>query len=186
MQYSNEAIQALANLRTYARRYPTMGLSEAVNALDNAGVFAALDEQTDYASAESILAESAKADIDKALGALDVAEWGDTTRWDQFVRQNCTCGLLDQTSPALHAGTCPVWAGYHNLPGRVERIPGTDILRPAHEHQFRSPHSDEVCYTVEWCMLTYGEHAEQALAARQTSQHGEDLTDAYSPQEPAE
>lgn len=27
-----------------------------------------------------------------------------------------------------------------------------------HEHVFRSPHSDEVCYATEHCTLTYGEH----------------------------
>lgn len=58
-EFESEVVQALAALRTYAERYPTMGLSAAVNTLDNAGVFARLDEQTDYASAEAILAESA-------------------------------------------------------------------------------------------------------------------------------
>ncbi len=59
MTYTGATIEGLAHLRTYAARYPSMGLSEAINALDNAGVFAALDEQTDYASAEEILAEAA-------------------------------------------------------------------------------------------------------------------------------
>lgn len=27
-----------------------------------------------------------------------------------------------------------------------------------HEHVFRSPHSDEVCYATEHCTLTYGKH----------------------------
>lgn len=130
-QYSDETIRALADLRVYAGRYPSMGLSEAINTLDNAGVFADLDEQTDYTPAVEILAESARKSVDEALGALDPAEWGDTTRADQFARQtgvddpadiaaavrraNCNCGRPDEPSPALHAGTCPVWALHHNL-----------------------------------------------------------------------
>lgn len=82
-----EAIKALAALRVYAATYPTMGLSDAINALDNAGVFADLDEQTDYASAEDILAEAALASVPNTL---DPAEWGDTTSADVAVRQ----GLL--------------------------------------------------------------------------------------------
>lgn len=55
--YDDKVIQGLAHLRTYARKYPTMAVSESINALDNAGVFAVLDEQTDYAAAEDILAD---------------------------------------------------------------------------------------------------------------------------------
>lgn len=58
-----------------------------------------------------------------------------------------------------------------------------DLGPDEHDHVFRSPHSDEVCYGDVACTLTYGEHR---AAARQISQHGEDLTAAYSPQEPAE
>lgn len=58
-------------------------LARALVKLDNAGVFAALDEQTDYATAEEILAKTALAALDEAAGGpLDPAEWGDTTRLD--------------------------------------------------------------------------------------------------------
>jgi hypothetical protein len=53
MMYTDATLQGLAHLRLAART--GLGLSgaarEAFEALDNAGVFAALDEQTDYASA---------------------------------------------------------------------------------------------------------------------------------------
>lgn len=57
MDVTPEVSEALASLRTYAKRYPTMGLSAAFNVLDDAGVFAEIDEANDYASAEEILAE---------------------------------------------------------------------------------------------------------------------------------
>lgn len=134
MTYSNEAITALALLRTFAGPEGGRTLQgqvvQAVRALDNAGVFAALDEQTDYASAEDILAESAAISMasrsnpgipaDRALAAmhntwhperaeLDPAEWGDTTRADM----------------ARHQG----YAAASRL-GSLERVPGTDTLRP--------------------------------------------------------
>ena len=128
MTYSSETIKALAELRTYAERYPTMGLSGLINTLDNAGVFAALDEQTDYAPAVEILAEAALGSLEQKSGrwavqAPDPAEWGDTTADDMARHQgltalpylSCTCGRPEETSPALHAGTCPVWAQHHNL-----------------------------------------------------------------------
>jgi hypothetical protein len=81
--FSPEVIEALASLRTYAGKYPTMGLSDAVNTLDNAGVFAALDEQTGYTAAEDILAEAVSRSLDEAAGGpLDPAEWGDLSRTD--------------------------------------------------------------------------------------------------------
>jgi len=90
MTYTDATIEGLAHLRKYAATYPTMALSEAINALDNSGVFAALDEQTDYASAEEILAESAVKAANRererfeaeTAPPLDPAEWGDTTRAD--------------------------------------------------------------------------------------------------------
>lgn len=57
--YDQNVITALANLRTYAAKYTQMRISDAINDLDNAGVFAAVDEQTGYASAEDVLAEHA-------------------------------------------------------------------------------------------------------------------------------
>lgn len=88
MTYDNEVITALARLRDYASTYPSMGLSDAINTLDNAGVFAGLDEQTDYASAEDILAETYRAGLEAQYpNTLDPAEWGDTTSADVAERQ---------------------------------------------------------------------------------------------------
>lgn len=88
MSFDPKVIEALALLRTFTG--PGGGqilqgqVVQAINTLDNAGVFSALDEQTDYASAEEILAESAA----QSLGApLNAAEWGDTTRADMARHQ---------------------------------------------------------------------------------------------------
>lgn len=74
-----EAPEALSRVYTgYA-----YSLAQAFNALDNAGVFATLDEQTGYAAAEGILAEAASRSLDEAAGGpLDPAEWGDLSRTD--------------------------------------------------------------------------------------------------------
>jgi hypothetical protein len=180
---------------------------ELVNAfalLDDAGVFAKLDEEKDYASAEEVLAESAAQSVAKSLGVLDPAEWGDTSALDMLRHQtavsglgklervpgtdtlrpvretaaqapgsddegsptdvmfgslkgteslpfaSCTCGRRAEASPALHAGTCPVWARHHNL---------TPVPR-VHTHVWASPHTDEVCYGAEDCTMTYGQYRE--------------------------
>lgn len=110
MTYSDETIRALATLREAATHPGTGGmLRQAINTLDNAGVFAVLDEQTDYASAEEILAEVALASVPNTA---DPAEWGDTTSADM----------------ARHQGYAAVSAL-----GKLERVPGTDTLRPAPE-----------------------------------------------------
>lgn len=101
MSFDPKVIEALAHLRLAGRT--GLGLEDsardAFETLDNAGVFAALDEQADYAAAEDILADSARRDLEKALGyslapgtvpPLDPAEWGDTTREDMARHQ----GLL--------------------------------------------------------------------------------------------
>ena len=81
MTYDDSTVQALRTLRQVAyAAHSYAGIAEAINQLDNAGVFAALDEQTGYDSSG------------------------------------------------------------------------------AHDHMFRSPHSDEVCYATEWCPVTYREH----------------------------
>jgi hypothetical protein len=95
--FSPEVIEALANARQAISRmgkptvvndfdrYAEQGLRllQAVNTLDNAGVFAALDEQTGYTAAEDILAEAASRSLDEAAGGpLDPAEWGDLSRTD--------------------------------------------------------------------------------------------------------
>lgn len=106
MDVTPEVTEALAQLRTYAAKYPTMGLSAALNVLDNAGVFAEIDEANDYASAEEILAESAFRTLDEELGARTPTGTGH----DSSV---CTAGPL--ASPSQHSGTCPAWARHHNL-----------------------------------------------------------------------
>jgi hypothetical protein len=83
MTFDQKTIDALALLRTYAKAHTISAsgtvpnsMAKLVNTLDNAGVFHELDEQTDYASAEDILAESALA---STPNTTDPAEWGDTT-----------------------------------------------------------------------------------------------------------
>jgi hypothetical protein len=62
MNYSDETIQALAELRGMALGQVGMSGKVAwlINTLDNAGVFAALDEQAETYSAEEILVEVAR------------------------------------------------------------------------------------------------------------------------------
>lgn len=147
-----EAVQALAGARLALRRMGTEPmdrpsalyaryaheLATALAALDNAGVFAALDEAVQSDTAEAILTESALDDVRKAREALV----------DEGIRTG--------------------YAAVSRL-GKLERVPGTDTLRPVHEHIFRSPHSDEICYGAEWCTVTYREHRAQTAASRPTS-----------------
>jgi hypothetical protein len=58
-QFDPEVVKALAYLRLHVQVDARASVKLAFDALDNAGVFAALDEQVDYAQAEDILAESA-------------------------------------------------------------------------------------------------------------------------------
>lgn len=83
MDVTPEISEALAVLRNFAKKAGPSPIREAINALDNAGVFAEIDERNDYASAEEILAEAAV----EGLAPLDPAEWGDTTRADQAQHQ---------------------------------------------------------------------------------------------------
>lgn len=153
-----EISRALAAMRIFANDASRNSLNQvsreaadAINALDNAGVFAEIDERNDYASAEEILAESAARSVEEELGSLDPAEWGDTTRWDQVVRQICTCGLQGETSPALHVSTCPVWTRHHNL--------STATRVPRHGHAFTGTEgSGEMCIASPNCTVTYGEY----------------------------
>lgn len=78
MDVTPEISEALAALRSFAKKADPSPIREAINVLDDAGVFAGVDEHNDYASAEEILAEAARADT----APLDPAEWGDTTRAD--------------------------------------------------------------------------------------------------------
>lgn len=60
MAYDQKTIEALATLRLASRTGLDLDgpVREAFDTLDNAGVFAALDEQNDYASAEDILSDT--------------------------------------------------------------------------------------------------------------------------------
>lgn len=87
--FSPETIQALATLREAVQHSDEISnrLARTFKVLDDGGVFSALDEQTDYASAEDILAESA---LSAASPVLDPAEWGDTTQADIALHQGLT------------------------------------------------------------------------------------------------
>lgn len=80
--FSPEVIQALATARRGVAVFNHITLHDAFKVLDDAGVFAALDEQTDYAAAEDVLAEAALDAVEKELGKPDPAEWGDMTALD--------------------------------------------------------------------------------------------------------
>jgi hypothetical protein len=133
MTYNDETIQALARLREVAREGSIgmfSGIARDLNTLDNAGVFAALDEQTDYAPAVEILAEVAVV----ASRPLDPAEWGDTTAADlarhqglTAVLRDCTCGRPEEPNPSLHSGLCPVWALHHGLNVRVSETAADEL-----------------------------------------------------------
>ncbi len=64
---------------------------EAFNALDNAGVFRAIDEQTGYDVGPGVPIDHTQPDDSEELGkfiaSLDPAEWGDTTREDMARHQ---------------------------------------------------------------------------------------------------
>lgn len=118
MTYDPKVIEALARLRQVAsegRIGMFAGIARDLNALDNAGVFAALDEQTDYAAAEEILAEAAIRETERDAG-LDPAEWGDLTRADLASHQRRTTaalpyagkGLTQRQARALFGDTEPI------------------------------------------------------------------------------
>ena len=81
MAYDISVINALATLRLLA---VDPKIEDALNALDNAGVFTALDEQVDYADPSDILTMA----MIRSLPVLDPAEWGDTTAADIIARRN--------------------------------------------------------------------------------------------------
>ncbi len=137
----NETIIALARVRRAVNALSISGersefevrlaateLRDAINTLDNAGVFHEIDEAVDYASAEEILAESASYSLAKAQGRsvtagdVDAAEWGDTTAADMARHAGfspkavvCTCNATPAHPVAAHAVSCPVWKRHHNL-----------------------------------------------------------------------
>ena len=133
-QYEPEVLEALAWIlrATSEGMLSSSKLADHFRALDNAGVFSDLDEQTDYASAEEILEDTYRRGLEAQFpNTADPAEWGDTTTADMAERQM----------------------------GRHRRIPLDEPLVGAEAERMRD---------------------------RLLSQHGEDLTDAYAPQEPAE
>lgn len=100
--FSPEVIEALAELRETARlNLAEIRVVAAFNVLDDAGVFAALDEQTGYAAAVDVLAEAAGARLDaEAGGPLDPAEWGDLSRTD-IARRSSVGSQADRTAHHL-------------------------------------------------------------------------------------
>lgn len=66
MNITPEMIEALKVLRNTVRDCPPSPLRSAINLLDNAGVFAAIDEATGYGDPEPT-----------PVPGLDPAEWGD-------------------------------------------------------------------------------------------------------------
>lgn len=165
--FGPEVIEALARLRHAASGIVglTSPLARDIQTLDRAGVFAALDEQADSARVEGILAESARRDLEKALGySLApgtvpplglIAELKNTPVDEPLVgRQAEVYGrLLGGTSgegkPSPYH-TPHDWA-------RTDR----NMATRGHEHMFYSPHSDEICYGAERCQMTYGEFRSQ-------------------------
>lgn len=81
-EISQETINALRSLRTWAKGGYVSGTdaARAVDVLDNAGVFAAIDTATDYDL-------DAVASTMPVAGEPDPAEWGDTTREDMARHQ---------------------------------------------------------------------------------------------------
>jgi hypothetical protein len=85
MSFDQKTINALARLRHAAMNAPALSKVD-FEVLDDAGVFAALDEQTDYASAEEILKDLKEAPLQGGR-ALDPSVWGDTTSADMARHQ---------------------------------------------------------------------------------------------------
>ncbi len=84
-EVSQETINALRSLRTWAKGGYVSGTdaAKAVDVLDNAGVFAAIDTATDYDL-------DAVASTMPVAGEPDPAEWGDTTAADMAAHQVLT------------------------------------------------------------------------------------------------
>lgn len=135
--FDQQTIEALAILRQLAKGTPTGSLRWAVDRLDNAGVFAAIDEQTDSPRAERILEESGLAAHDHAFwgytGPEEICSGSGDCTWTlgEYTRnQACTCGRPEERSPSLHAGTCPVWAVHHGISGDVVDFSGSVFNGP--------------------------------------------------------
>lgn len=147
MSFDPETIPALALLRKFTGpdggRTPQGAVVQALRVLDRAGVFAVLDEQADTERAEAALAEA-------------VAQ--EQLKHHPGVAPEEALQVLHNTWQREHRNGRRDPLASVSRPGKLERVPGTDTLRPAHEHAFQSPHSGEVCYAAEGCEMTYGEH----------------------------
>jgi hypothetical protein len=86
MSFDPKVINALAKLRKYARQYPTMGVSSLINELDNASVFAALDEQTGYAAASGLGKLERVPGTDTLRPAPETDEWTARARAIEDIR----------------------------------------------------------------------------------------------------
>ena len=80
---------ALAQLRIYvedvkANRTPEGPLTEAFDALDNAGIFAEIDQHTNYEPAQDTLSRSRSAGQPRK----DPAEWGDLSGYSDQPRHS--------------------------------------------------------------------------------------------------
>jgi hypothetical protein len=98
-----EMIDALNTLREFAQSSTHNSLNtlsrdtaEAINTIDDAGIFAAIDEETGYDIDPGISTQSAmdgkiyRSDGSVLPAPLDPAEWGDTTRADMARHQKDT------------------------------------------------------------------------------------------------
>lgn len=100
MDVTPEIAAALAALRIFAGDESRNSLNtvsaeaaRAINVLDNAGVFAEIDERYDYAAPLDVLQEVAEELIPNTL---DPAEWGDTTSADVARRSGLLLNVGDQ------------------------------------------------------------------------------------------
>jgi hypothetical protein len=170
--FEQQTIEALAGLRNLAHGkdagvyVTTAQVARLVDQLDNAGVFAALDEQTDYASAEDILAEAAAQEQLKHHRGIAPGEALQVLHntWQRHHRH----GRRDPLTPAPGQGFTQAQARALFGDGpEADAISqhGEDLTaaysaqEPAdHEHVFNSPHSDEFCVGDRDCSLTYGEY----------------------------
>lgn len=174
--FDQKTINALATIRLYAAGQ-NRDVRQAFNTLDNAGVFAALDEQTDYASAEDILAEAA------AGWFCTCGDPGTSPCIIKGHQSRCTCGQADESHPSLHAGTCAVWSLHHGL----EAHPLGHLTGGSGRHA--APRVDEPLYGEAAARVAreLNQRNDGHWAAdRLISTQGEDLTEAYSEQDRAE
>ena len=134
MTFTPEALAALAALRLYAAGQ-NRDVRQAINLLDAAGVFAALDEQADTARAEGMLAESAAQSAVQhsnipAAEALQVLH----NTWDRRDRHGRRVVVRPaEDSPALAEARANTGYAAVSRLGKLEHVPGTDVVRVVRE-----------------------------------------------------